>query len=262
MTRILQDKATATRLQILIEIAAGQPDIQQKDIARRLEITPQWVSEYMLKFVEEGLVVSEGRSKYRVTAEGVDWLLKMLRELREYFSMAEKIVRNISICAAMADCDLVKGQQVGLWMKDGLLYAGTLAGQNARGIAVMSAGAGEDIGISNIEGIVDLEPGKITVLKIPGIRKGGSRNVDLVRLGKELSGERFIGAIGIEALVALKQTGIEPQYIHGTRDTIVTAAQSGISSVVVCVDDEIPELLTSLGEHHLGYKLLELGKSS
>ena len=79
MTRILQDKATATRLQILMEIIAGQPDIQQKDIARRLNITPQWVSEYIIKFVEEGLVTSEGRSKYRVTTEGVDWVMRRRR---------------------------------------------------------------------------------------------------------------------------------------------------------------------------------------
>jgi putative transcriptional regulator len=261
MTRILQDKATATKLQILIEIAAGQPDIQQKDIAKRLEITPQWVSEYILKFVEDGLVTTEGRSKYRVTAEGVDWLLKMLRELRDYFSVAEKIVRNIAVCAAVADVGLAKGQPVGLLMKDGLLHADTFSRQNAKGIAVTDAKAGEDIGISNIDGIVDLEIGKITVLKIPSIQRGGSKSVDLVRLGKEVSGERIVGAIGIESLIALKRIGVEPQYSHGTKEAIVKAAQSGLSSVVVCVDEEIPDLLLALGEKHLGYKLLEMEKS-
>jgi putative transcriptional regulator len=261
MTRILQDKATATKIQILVEIAAGQPDIQQKDIAKRLDITPQWVSEYILKFVEDGFITSEGRSKYQVTAEGVDWLLKMLRELRDYLSVAEKTVRNITVCAAIADNELSKGQQVGLAMKDGLLHADILAGQNAKGIAVTDATAGEDIGISSIEGIVDLEVGKITILKIPGIQRGGFRSVDLVRLGKEISGEKIIGAIGVEALVTLKRIGVEPQYAYGTKEAIVNAAQSGLSSVVVCVDDEIPDLLQVLGEKHLEYKLLELEKS-
>jgi len=80
MAQILQDKSLATKFQILVEIAAGQPDIQQKDIARRLNVTPQWVSEYIVRLVEDGWVISEGRSKYRVTNEGVNWLLKALED--------------------------------------------------------------------------------------------------------------------------------------------------------------------------------------
>lgn len=258
MTRILQDKATATKLQILIEIAAGQPDIQQKDIARRLSITPQWVSEYILKFIEEGLIISEGRSKYRITAVGVDWIMKLLREMRDYFTTAEKVVRNIAVSAAVAGTDIAQGQEVSLIMKDGMLVADTYRGQGARGVAASDAKAGEDIGISNVEGIVDLEQGKVTILKVPGIQRGGSRNVDLARLGKEISGEGIIGAIGVEAVIALKQIGAEPNYTYGTKDAITEAAQSGLSSVVVCVDEAIPELLQTLAEKHLGYRLLEL----
>jgi putative transcriptional regulator len=87
-----------------------------------------------------------------------------------------------------------------------------------------------------------------------------SRGVDLVRLGKEISGERIVGAIGIEALIALKQIGVEPQCSYGTKVTIVESAQCGLSSVVVCVDEEIPDLLQTLGEKRLEYRLLELEK--
>jgi putative transcriptional regulator len=260
MTRILQDKATATKLQILIEIAAGQPDIQQKDIAKRLGITPQWVSEYILKFLDEGLVTSEGRSKYRVTTEGVDWIMKLMREMKDYFTAAERVVRNITVSAAIAAGDLSKGQPVGLVMKKGMLIAENYTKQSARGIAVSDAKAGQDVGISNVEGIVELEQGKVTILKVPGIQRGGSRNVDLTRLGKEINGEEIVGAIGVEAVISLKQIGVEPNYTYGTKDAIAEAAQSGLSSIVVCVDDEIPELLQTLGERHLEYRLIELEK--
>ena len=40
MAQILQDKAVATKFQILVEIAAAQTNIQQKDIARKLNVTP------------------------------------------------------------------------------------------------------------------------------------------------------------------------------------------------------------------------------
>ncbi|MBN1191703.1 MAG: MarR family transcriptional regulator [Dehalococcoidales bacterium] len=260
MTRILQDKATSTKLQILIEIAAGQPDVQQKDIAKKLGITPQWVSEYIIKFVEEGLVTSEGRSKYRVTAEGIDWVMRLLRELREYFAAAEKVISNIAVSAAVADQDLSRGQQVGLVMREGILIASPYSGQPARGIAVIDARTGEDIGVSNIEGIIELEQGKVTILKVPGIQRGGSRRVDLARLRKEISGETIIGSVGTEAMIALRQIGSVPTYTYGAKGAIMDAAQKGVSSVVVCVDDEVPELLQALEEKQLGYKLLELEK--
>lgn len=38
MVEILRNKNVATRFQILVEIAAMQPTIQQKDIARRLDV--------------------------------------------------------------------------------------------------------------------------------------------------------------------------------------------------------------------------------
>jgi putative transcriptional regulator len=145
MTEILQDKAAATKFQILVEIAAGQPDIQQKDIAKRLNVTPQWVSEHILKLVEDGWVISEGRSKYRVTADGIDWLLKVMREMRNYFTMVERTARNLTVCAAVADCVLSEGQPVSLVMKDGLLLAGVFDGEGARGIAVSDAREGEDV---------------------------------------------------------------------------------------------------------------------
>jgi predicted transcriptional regulator len=45
-------------------------------------------------FIQEGLITSEGRSKYRVTAQGVDWMMQLLREMRNYYSMAEKVVNG------------------------------------------------------------------------------------------------------------------------------------------------------------------------
>lgn len=260
MAQILQDKSLATKFQILVEIAANQPDIQQKDIAGKLNITPQAVSDYIMKLVEDGWVISAGRSKYRVTTEGMDWLLKALRQVQSYFTGVKNVVQNITVCTAVADCNLSRGQTVGLVMRDGLLFATDFEGRGAKGAAVSGAREGEDIGVSNIEGIVELEMGKVTILRVPGIQRGGSRSIDLARLRKEVHSEKLVGAMGIEALIALKRIGVKPQYFYGVKEVVVEAAQSGLSSVVVCGDDDVPELLQRLGEKHLEYRLLELGK--
>ncbi len=261
MAQVLRNKNLATKFQILVEIAANQPNIQQRDIARRLNITPQAISEYIKELIKEGSLTSKGRSRYKVTTEGVNRVLKALRELRDYSSFAVKAVANISVSAAVADCNLSQGQTVGLKMKDGLLFATNTMGKGVRGIAVSDAQEGVDVGISDIEGIVELEIGKITILKVPDIQGGGSKSVDLTRLKKGISNRGLVGAIGIEALVALRQIGTEPDCFYGVKEAVVEAACTGLSPVVVCVDNQTSELLQRLEEEeNMDYELVDLRK--
>jgi len=260
MAQVLRNKNLATKFQILVEIAANQPNIQQRDIAQRLNITPQAVSEYIKELIKEGSITSKGRSRYKVTTEGVNWVLKALRELRDYSSFVEKAVANISVSAAVADCNLSQGQTVGLQMKDGLLFAAEPVGEGARGVVVSNAREGEEVGISNIEGIVELKIGKIAILKVPDIQGGGSRSVDLTQLKKEVSNQGLVGAIGIEALVALRQIGTEPNYFYGVKEAVVEAAYTGLSPVVVCVDNQTSDLLQRLEAENIDYELIDLRK--
>ena len=260
MAQVLRNKNLLTKLQILVEIAANQPNIQQRDIARRLNITPQAISEYIKELIKEGSLTSEGRSRYKVTTEGVNWVLKTLRELWSYSLFVAKAVTNISVSAAMADCNLSQGQTVGLKMKDGLLFATNTMGEGARGIVVSDAQEGEDVGVSEIEGIVELDIRKITILKVPDIQGGGSKSVDLTRLKKEISNRGLVGAIGIEALVVLRQIDTEPDCFYGVKEAVVEAAYTGLSPAVVCVDSQTSELLQRLEEENIGYELIDLRK--
>jgi putative transcriptional regulator len=255
---ILRNKNLATRFQILIEVASGGPNIQQRYIAGKLEITPQAVSDYIRQLVEEGLIASDGRSQYRVTSEGVNWVIKVLRELRNYSTFIEQAVTNISVCAAVAEVDLIKGQKVGLKMKEGLLLASDEVGGRAKGIASCDAAAGEDVGVSNIEGIVDLEIGKVTILKMPGIQRGGSKMVDVDGLKAVIDKERLVGAIGIEAIVALRKLGTEPAYVYGVTEAAIEAAKSGLSPIILCVDEETSGLIGKLGIENIDYELIDL----
>ena len=125
MVEILQNKNSATRFQILIEIADSGPAIQQKSIAAKLGITPQAISDYIHQLLDEELVISTGRSTYKVSTTGVNWMLKVLRELHDYVSLVQQAVTNITTCAAIAEYDISLGQSVGLKMKGGLLLPPT-----------------------------------------------------------------------------------------------------------------------------------------
>ena len=255
MAQILRNKKLATKFQVLVEIAANQPNIQQRHIAQRLGVTSQAVSEYIKELIKDNWLTSDGRSRYRITREGMNWVLKSFRELRVYSTFVEKALTNITVCSAVAGCDLSQGQVVGLEMKEGLLFATDASGKAATGVAVSNARKGEDVGISNVEGIVPLEIGEVTILRVPDIQRGGSQNVDIARLKKELNHEVLVGTIGIEALIALRRIGIEPDYLYGVTEAAIEAAHSGLSFCILCSDDEVPSLLKRLEEKNLSYKL-------
>jgi putative transcriptional regulator len=261
MAQILQSKNLATKFQIMVEIAAHQPNIQQKDIAPRLGITSQAVSEYIRELIKDGWLGSEGRSRYKVTKEGVDWILQMSRQLHSYAWFVSKAVADISTTTAIADNDLAVGQPASLYMKDGLLFASkVIRGKGAKGITVTEAKKGQDVGIRNIEGVIKLEPAKVMLGKVPNVQDGGSRSINLARLKREVKESRLVGALGTEALVALMQIGVKPDYVHGVREAVIEAAYCGLPLLVVCSEDKVPILVQRLEEENLDYEIVDLRK--
>ena len=259
MAQILKSKNLATKFQIMVEIAAHQPTIQQKDIAPRLGITSQAVSEYVKELIKDGWLSSEGRSRYKVTKEGVDWILQMSRQLHSYAWSVSKVVADISTTTAIADSDLSVGQPASLYMKDGLLFASdVISDKGAKGTAVTAAKKGQDVGIRNVEGVIKLESAKVMLGKVPNVQDGGSRNTDLARLEREVKEARLVGAMGTEALVALTQIGVKPDYVHGIREAAIEAAYCGLSFLVVCSEDKVSLLVQRLEEENLGYQIVDL----
>jgi putative transcriptional regulator len=258
MVQVLRNKNLATRFQILVEIAANQPHIPQKDIAKRIGLTSQAVSDYVSKLEKDGWISTDGRSNYRVTKEGVGWLLKALREMQDYTASAERILTGIATWAAIAARDVRKGDTVGLAMIDGLLHAVEFTGKGARGTASNSAAAGEDVGVTSIEGIITLEPGQVTIMEVPDIQRGGSRHIDLNKLTRQLVQPGPTAALGIEAVVALWRVGHEPDYLYGVTQAAIEAARSGLSFTVVCASGESPALQQRLSEEGVRFEVIDL----
>ena len=259
MVDMFQSQNAATRFRILVEIVANQPNIQQKYIARKLEITPQAVSDYVTRLIKDGFLTTDGRSRYKVTDEGVNWIVMMLRELRSYTSYVEKVVTNISVCTAIAECNLSQGDTVGLKMKSGLLYATSKGADGARGVATSDACSGEDVGVTNVEGIVKYRLGAVTILSVPNVSKGGSRSVNLARLEQDLKGRSFVGALGIEALITLKQLKVD-FHKYGVREAAIESAHCGLQPVVVCSEDEISGLIRRLKEADISYRIADMAQ--
>ena len=242
----------------MVEIASKGPAIEQKAIATNLGITPQAISDYLKHMTADGLVSAEGRSRYRVTSSGVNWMLKELRALNDYVNLAERAVTDIAVNAALAEDKITEGQEVGLVMKEGILSARPEKNGGAWGLASQNAEPGEDVGVSGVKGIIPLKLGKVTLATVPGILEGGSRSVDLGRLKTLVQGKKHVAASGIEAYAALRKISLEPRYFYAVPQLAVEAARYGLEVVIVAVAEELPALTKSLSDAEIKPHIVDL----
>ncbi len=259
MKDLPESRSVSTRFRILVEIASRQPSVQQKDVARELGITVQAVSERMKELVAAGLVVSRSRASYSVTPAGVDWLLRHARELQSYSDRISRIVRDISVTAAIADSDLEQGQQVSLQMRDGVLFAREWRdGDPAAGVVAVAAQAGNDTGITRIEGVIPLVTAEVLIAILPAIQNGGSRSADIGRLQRLAREIDVIAAMGVESLVALRLAGIEPACQWASPAVAIEAASAGVRCMLICNEAELPRISDRLAEAGLQYSVVDL----
>jgi len=255
---ILRSKREVTRLQILVEVAEHQPAVRQQEIASKLGVTPQAISEYIRELTDEGLVAASGRGNYEVTRTGVEWILTNAEALEAYARHIRRdIIQQVAVWAAIAAEDLTAGDEVGVYMKGGWLYAGKKA-QAATGTVVADAKKDEDVGVARLSGIIEHHEGGIRVCKVPRIQQGGSRRVSQRRLAEVLKGTDVVAAVGLEAYIALRAAGRQPDMFYGAREGVIEAAFHGLECVIVIVDEEFTDFLKRLEGAGIGYTIHDL----
>ncbi|MCL2863611.1 MAG: MarR family transcriptional regulator [Methanimicrococcus sp.] len=259
--KLLQSKSEMTKFQVLTEIAAHQPNVRQKEIAMKIGITPQAVSEYVKEMTASGLIHSDGRIHYKITKEGVEWILGNASELKRYSQhVMEEIISHVSTWTAICDDNILKDETVFIEMREGLLYANRTRDTGIYGTAIMRGDAGFEIGVTNLKGYMNVEAQSITICKIPRIKRGGSSHVNLERLKPVVESKPYIGAIGTEALMTLKRIGIVPDVMFGASESVIQAAYHGLSSVIVIVEDEVPTFMARLEGESIPYEIMDLSK--
>jgi putative transcriptional regulator len=255
---ILRSKREATRFQILVEIAEHQPAVRQQEIADKLGVTPQAVSEYIRELVEDEMVSSHGRGRYEVTHQGIEWVLNNAEALEAYARhITRDIIQQVTVWTAVAAEAIKKGDRIGVYMEDGWLFA-SRGKQTAMGKATMDALPGMDIGVARLNGIIDHSEGVIQVCKVPRIQRGGSRNVDTQQLKRIVEGKKMVGAVGLEAYIALETAGRTPDMFFGAREGAIEAAFHGIEPILVVVDEEFTDILKRLETVGLNYAIHDL----
>ncbi|SIS06836.1 DUF7839 domain-containing protein [Natronorubrum thiooxidans] len=258
MVDVLDNKRAATRFRILVQIAERQPAVSQGEIAEEVGVTSQAVSEYIRELVDDGLVEKEGRSRYRVTNEGVDWLFRTADDVRRFADhVTGDILGAMSEAAYIATDDIDEGDTVTLSVKNGLLHASPHSKGPATGVATTDAEAGTDVGVTSFEGVMDLEPGSVTVLQVPSVRSGGSRAIDSDLVADRCADSDLVVAAGVEAVVACREAGTEPAVTFATGDVAAEGAERGLEVTAVATTNEVGRVTDTLRDADVSYEVLE-----
>ncbi|MXR49994.1 winged helix-turn-helix transcriptional regulator [Halovenus sp. WSH3] len=258
---VLRSKRTATRYQILVEIAERQPAVNQQEIADAIGITAQAVSDYLQDLVEQGFVNKHGRGRYEVTKEGVDWLISQTDGLREFVShVSEDVIGQVETETAIASTEISEGETVSLTMQDGVLRAMSGDTGGATAVAVTDATPGTDVGITNFEGVVEYDLGTVAVVSIPQVQNGGSQSVDgqrVVELGEE---HDLVAVAGAEAVALAERTGLDPDIRFGTPDAVQEAAAKGLDVLLLAATDALSRHTDKLREQNVSYEVVDAGE--
>ncbi|RQG88973.1 winged helix-turn-helix transcriptional regulator [Natrarchaeobius halalkaliphilus] len=258
MVDVLDNKRAATRFRILVQIAERQPAVSQGEIAGEVGVTSQAVSEYIRDLVEEGLVEKEGRSRYRVTPEGVDWLFGAAEDVRRFADhVTGDVLGAMSEDAAIATGDIDEGDTVSLTLQDGLLHATPGEEGPATGIATTDAEAGTDVGVTSFEGVIELEPGAVTVLQVPTVRTGGSRTVSIDTVSEVCADADLVVATGVEAVVACRRANADSDVRFAVGDVAADAAERGLEVTAVVTTDAVGRVTDSLRDADVSHEVLE-----
>jgi putative transcriptional regulator len=237
---LLRDKGEFTKFQILFEVMRNQPHVKQKDISDALGITIQAVSKYFKKLKKEGfLEAGSDKADYRLTPKATEKLETDIKNLERYVITIRREMKIERYFPAMATKPIKAGDKVGLMMKKGVLYAvaSSNSAAEAFGTAITDASRGEDVGLKDLQGKVKLRQGRILIVKLPSIRQGGSRTVDLAKVRKfydEFKPDR-IGVMGAVGRAILNKLGLKADVEFGISRAAALAASRGLNVFVLVV---------------------------
>ncbi|MCD6467927.1 MAG: winged helix-turn-helix transcriptional regulator [Thermoplasmata archaeon] len=242
--RVLREKSLATKLLLLLEILSRKP-AKLTYLADAVGITPQAVSDYIKRLIQEGFVVQkEGR--YYVTKEGVDFVHSNLLELKRF---TEERIRHLNIidrCLALAGGDVKKSERVGLFMKKGYLIAFPRKKSSSTGVALRDARIGEDVPVGDLEGIVRHRLGDFYVIPLSYSIERGSRDVPVDKVERLLNKIKYdVLAVGdVVALSVVKRLRRKPDFEFAPMESSLDAVKRGLSVCFLGSTEQVEKLIS------------------
>jgi len=244
----LRDLKRNTELLILIELVRA-PSIKLREIAGNLGITVQAVSQYIAAMKKEGLL-REKAGTVRATRKGMQIAQEHFVGLKKEIDGVLKRIAVIDTCVAIAGKKIVKGQKVGLLMEDGMLMSYPGRQSSSTGVALESADEGDDVLVGQLEGIVDMDLGRLLIIEAPAEADGGSKTADVNRMREKLdqsSPGLLVAGDATGAALLMKASG-ELFTIHAPVESAMSALARGVDVAFCGTRESIDRLLLAVDD--------------
>lgn len=243
---LLRDLRETTKLLILLE-TIKRDHSKLKTLAERFGMTAQGISDYLRMMTSGGLVHNVG-GVYKPTKKGVQFLHDGFSELRGFIESSSKDLAIIDVCWAIVASDIEKEERVGLFMEGGYLMAYPGKSSSSTGRALFGGKKGQDIAVTELEGITRLNPGKILIGKMPGVEGRGSRGVNLRKLKHLMKSEKpdIVAVSDASGKALVDAASIEPEIEFASLQASIEAAEKGLDVLYICTEEHCNEAMSRI----------------
>lgn len=259
---VFKKRGALTHFQILSEISKQDPHLKQKDLAERLGITIQAVSENIKTLTELGYITSkDGRAPYKITQKGILKVKKDAITLKKYSdSVLETMNYYKSVWPAIALENLKEGQEVGLFMENGLLYASLDTNYSANADVLTDTKAGFDVSLSNLRGTIEIPESSVIIISVPPIKQGGSKSANLNQIKaiyeknyKDYGLDKIdkVAAIGTISHAIANNLNIPVDIEFAVTESILSANRKGLNVLLLAVGDMSKNISKRLEENNI-----------
>ena len=100
---------------------------------------------------------------------------------------------------------------------------------------------------------------RVTVVQVPSARAGGSRTVPSAGLRTVCADASMVVAAGVEAVVSLRDAGIDPETAFAAGEVAAEAAARGVDVAVVATADTVGRVTDALRDGEVLYEVTEPG---
>lgn len=241
--RRLRDATGNTHLLILAILERRRPTTLSR-VAQDLAITVQAVSSHARLLAARGWLAQE-EGMYRVTPDGLQALHEGMRALRDAVDAVARPLSVIHTTSALAAAPVRAGQRVGLRMRGGDLAAHPEWQAASEGMARGDAQQGDEVIVADLRGVVELAPGRITVVRVPSPAEGGISGVDEEALA-ETDAPGLVGARGTGARILARRLHGRLDLAFAADQAAFNAAERGLDVLLYVTRDRSPETLQAL----------------
>jgi putative transcriptional regulator len=244
----LRNKSLGTRLLLLHELLQRDHG-KLATIADALDITVQAVSEYMRKLEEEGLA-SFSNGAYRPGTKGIQFLHDHFLELETWVRDSMRTLRIVQRTLALAGTPVAEGDAVGLFMENGRLVAKARADSPSKGVALTQATSGDAVLVGDLNGIVALKPGRITVLKVPPPGQTSRATIDKVKAAAKKDEGARVAALDAQGFALAARAGLRVEFEFGAAEAALDAAVKGCDVLAIGTEESAPLLVAKVEERN------------